>query len=129
MYRQIFNAKLEGYEGPFFPAGIETINETYRKTKIQEWSWLEEFVRYSPMYVGITKPTTSDGHEWFGSVTFKAPRGFIKATFPQPGDDRSVAFYFQGEVTGEEKNQIVLCLAVKMHRIPHVIGTSRKYGR
>lgn len=121
-FERMKEAKLEGYRGPLFPTGIDDLNKAFRDTPINEFCWLEETVRYLSSYVGVTRPQTSDGYHWFVAITLNAKNGFLVVAFPHKPTSRSIAFYFQGDVTPEEIKEVVEKLTAHIGQIPYVVG-------
>lgn len=108
MSKQYTDAKLDGWDGPYFPKAIEALTDA--KYAHHEFSAngasLEEIGKQIPGYVGETWPETSDGYGWFWALEWKLDSGSIQLLFPwaveQLGKlDRSIAAYTMGSISTE----------------------------
>jgi hypothetical protein len=116
--------KLEGHEGPYFPEGIDTLNEAYGDENkfVTTGADLDKMGRSLTGFVEQNRPATEDGYTWFWAQTYSTMdrNGKMIVLFPWSQDwkkrnrtqaDRSIAFYKHGEVTIEELSGLAAVLA------------------
>ena len=118
---EIPNAELKGYEGPFYPEGIDELNHLYRHDGHWNGKALGRAARLIPGYVrkeaGVR---TSDGYVWFWALEFRNGNGgIIRILCPWSKKrvdqklskpDCSIAVYTRGEVGQDEVEHILLML-------------------
>ena len=119
-------ATLEGCNGPFFPPEAEELHRQLDRAGSYDGAWLKEVGETIEEFQDISRPTTSDGYDWFWSLDFSIGKGKILVLIPWAQDwdktdgtqrDRGIAVHTKGvdEVTAAQVVQ-KLVSAVKNRR-------------
>lgn len=111
MHEKAINARLEDWQGPFFPPELEEAERAYGKNVriMGDCLYWEMGIGFANFFMGIVKmPVTSDGYTWFRALRFKGyPDGEAIVLFPDTsragltvGDkmDRAIAIYTKGNI-------------------------------
>lgn len=115
-----WDAKLEGYRGPFYPWGVgrlaERLNGTMNGASLRK---IGEKLPDSAGFAGLRRPISTDGYPWFWALVFN-PKGegydevLIAIPWAQDWEetdgvrwDRSIAVYIQGSGNGEQIIEIL----------------------
>jgi hypothetical protein len=106
-----FDAQLSDFKGPFYPIGIELLNQRWSLTNITS----RILHAYAIQVKGFTRWSdpiqTSDGYTWFSGLYFKAgANAQVVIAFPHHHEgtlDRSVAVYVAGRVNSAEIERIL----------------------
>lgn len=100
--QQHTDARLEGYQGPFFPPQVETLAETIGRYGNVNGALLEEAAEKMGGFVGKERARTSDGYAWFWALIFVTADDIVVVLLPWAQDwdgtdgttaDRSIAVH------------------------------------
>jgi hypothetical protein len=134
---QMKEARLTGFEGPFFPASLQALQADYgRPGSPIDGLLLDQFTgffdRRTQMYV-IPNPLTSDGYQWYRAILIGETSRAIVVLFPTTTDrtradgtttDRHVALYICGAkkpTDGEQVAQLLHNLITEVVKNPEVL--------
>lgn len=111
------NARLEDYDGPFFPDWADRFSAQI------DWAsctgdWLREVATNVSGFRGIERPATSDGYVWYWALKFQCGAGWVVVLVPwaqyvvtDREPERSIAVHCRGGADLVDVDMIVRRLA------------------
>lgn len=100
--RQAPDAKMHGWSGPFYPAGIDDLARLIGKLPRSSGAQYAEFAKLLPDYRGMFRQKTSDFYLWYWMLAWRVGGSTVLLAIPWSQDwrlydgiafDRSPAFY------------------------------------
>lgn len=107
-FEQRPSARHEGWDGPFYPPGLEQLNSIHQAGTLTPEA-MEEMKQKARVvsWIGRIRPTTSDGYQWWTGHLFLMAEGYVAVFFPPRESDESIAVYRQGPVPDETVQRLL----------------------
>lgn len=111
------SARLSGFSGPYFPFELDALTNGLEGMNGVELGQLGERV---PGFLGLDRPTTSDGYFWFWAFNISVGSGRVAVLVPWRQDDstdpwspdRSMAVYTRRVLWGQRRAMAALAVAL-----------------
>lgn len=115
--QQHVDARLDGYQGPFFPEAIEELQLVIDNSSSLNGLSLAVIMQTMPDFISMEhRPTTQDGYRWFWSLRFQQDESIVMVMLPRYQDwsqrdgsqaDRSIAVHTTGEYEEEAASSLL----------------------